>query len=116
MDQSSTEANSIKQVFSQSSHGEQECEVILCMVHVMRMWISKVYDKKAWKTMVLAMHKRTRIGFEQLVKVPSILVYCLLFPNTSKEITRTILTNELFWHANVLPFFRLLPRMTGIIS
>src|SRR6185369_16891224 len=59
LDQSSTEANSIKQVFPGLSGGEQECEIFLCTVHVMRTWISKIYDKKTRETMVLAMHKRT---------------------------------------------------------
>ena len=68
LDQSSTEANSIRQVFPGLHGGEQECEVLLCMVHVMRTWISKIYDKKTRETMVLAMHKRTRIGCEQLLQ------------------------------------------------
>jgi len=68
LDQSSTEANSIRQVFPGLHGGEQECEVLLCTVHVMRTWISKVYDKKTRETMVLAMHKRTRIGCEQLLQ------------------------------------------------
>jgi len=46
LDQSSAEANSIKQAFPGLRAGKQECEVILCVVHVMRTWMSKIYDKK----------------------------------------------------------------------
>ena len=46
LDQSSAKANSIKQTFPGLRAGEQECEVILCVVHVMQTWMSKIYDKK----------------------------------------------------------------------
>lgn len=68
LDQSSAEANSIKQVFPGLRGGEQECEIILCTVHIMRTWISKIYEKKTRETMVLAMHKTTRIGCDQLLQ------------------------------------------------
>jgi hypothetical protein len=44
-DQSSIEAKSIKKVFPGINSGEQECKVILCVVYIMRLWISKIYDK-----------------------------------------------------------------------
>ena len=68
MDQSATEANSIKQVFPGLHGGEQECDIILCTVHVMRTWMAKIYDTKARETMILAMHKKTKIGCEQLIQ------------------------------------------------
>ena len=37
LDQSSIEAKSIKQAFPGVNASEQECEVILCVVHIMRM-------------------------------------------------------------------------------
>src|SRR5438270_860051 len=46
LDQNSAEANNIKQAFSSLLTGEQECEVILCVVHVIQTWMSKIYDKK----------------------------------------------------------------------
>jgi len=67
IDQSSTEANSIKQVFPGLSAGEQECDILYCIVHVMRTWISRIYDKKIRETMVLAMHKKTNISCKQLI-------------------------------------------------
>jgi hypothetical protein len=67
-DQSSIEAKSIKKTFPGMSAGEQECEVILCVVHIMRTWMTRIYDKKTRDIMIAAMHKRTRIGCEQLVQ------------------------------------------------
>jgi hypothetical protein len=67
-DQSSIEAKSIKKTFPGISVGEQECEVILCVVHVMRTWMTKIYDKKTRDIMNAAMHKRTKIGCEKLVQ------------------------------------------------
>ncbi|GBB94275.1 hypothetical protein RclHR1_23220001 [Rhizophagus clarus] len=45
-DQSDVEFKSIKIVFSGVNAGEQECKVLLCIVHVMRTWMSKIYEKK----------------------------------------------------------------------
>ncbi|CAB4383384.1 unnamed protein product [Rhizophagus irregularis] len=67
-DQSSIEAKSIKKAFPGINGGEQECEVILCVVHIMRLWMSKIYDKKTRDVMVAAMHKRTKIGCEKLIQ------------------------------------------------
>lgn len=67
-DQSSIEAKGIKKAFPGISAGEQECGVIFCVVHVMRTWITKIYEKKTRNLMNAAMHKRTRIGCEQLVQ------------------------------------------------
>ena len=67
-DQSSIEIKSIKEAFPGINAGEQECEVILCTVHVMRTWMTKIYEKKTCDVMVAAMYKRTKIGCEQLVQ------------------------------------------------
>jgi transposase-like protein len=49
-------------------NGEQECDVFFCTVHVMRTWMSKIYEKKTRQKMLHAMHKRTRIGCESLIQ------------------------------------------------
>ncbi|RHZ74083.1 hypothetical protein Glove_227g182 [Diversispora epigaea] len=67
-DQSSIEAKGIRKAFPGISAGEQECEVILCVVHVMRIWMTKIYDKKTRNIMNAAMHKRTKIGCEKLIQ------------------------------------------------
>ncbi|CAG8657282.1 10345_t:CDS:2 [Rhizophagus irregularis] len=48
--------------------GEQECQVLLCVVHVMRTWMQKINEKKTQDTMIVVMHKRTKIGCENLVQ------------------------------------------------
>ena len=68
MDQSSIEAKSIKKAFPGINAGEQECEVILCTVHVMRTWMSKIYEKETRNIMIAAMHKRIKIGCENLIQ------------------------------------------------
>ncbi|PKY57815.1 hypothetical protein RhiirA4_510990 [Rhizophagus irregularis] len=67
-DQSSIEAKAIKKAFPGISAGEQECEVILCVVHVIRTWMTKIYEKQTRDVMNAAMHKRTKIGCEKLVQ------------------------------------------------
>ena len=67
-DQSSIKAKSIKKAFSGIAVGEQECEIILYVVHIMRTWITRIYDKNTRNTMIVVMHKRTRIGYEQLIQ------------------------------------------------
>ncbi|POG67678.1 hypothetical protein GLOIN_2v1481403 [Rhizophagus irregularis DAOM 181602=DAOM 197198] len=62
------EAKSIKKTFHGIDAGEQECQVILCIVHVMRTWMQKINEKKTRDTMIEAMHKRTKIGCENLVQ------------------------------------------------
>ena len=81
-DQSSIEARSIQMTFPGLSGGEQECEVILCTVHIMRTWMAKIYHKKTRDSMIGAMHKRTKIGCEKLLQdaidgcpVPTIKTY-----------------------------------------
>jgi hypothetical protein len=81
-DQSSVEFKSIKIVFPGVNAGEQECEVLLCIVHVMWTWMSKIHEKKTRDVMIAAMHKRTKIGCEKLIqnainncKVPTIQNY-----------------------------------------
>ncbi|CAB4382780.1 unnamed protein product [Rhizophagus irregularis] len=81
-DLSNIEAKSIKKTFPGMAAGEQECQVILCIVHVMRTWMQKIHEKKSRDIMIVAMHKRTKIGCESLIQdainsypVPSIQSY-----------------------------------------
>ncbi len=67
-DQSNIESNSIKMAFPGLNNGEQECDVIFCTVHIMRTWMNKIYDKKTRQKMIHAMHKRTKIGCEDLLQ------------------------------------------------
>jgi hypothetical protein len=64
-DQSAVEANAINTVFRGLDAGEMECSVVLCTVHVMRAWMSKIYGEDVRSKMVLAMHRRTRPGCEE---------------------------------------------------
>ena len=68
LDQSNIEVRSIKNAFPGLNSGEQEVEVIFCIVHVMRTWMSKIYDKKACDSMIIAMHKRTKIGCKRVIQ------------------------------------------------
>ena len=45
-DQSNIESNSIKMAFPGLKNGEQEYDIFFCTVHVMRTWMSKIYNKK----------------------------------------------------------------------
>jgi hypothetical protein len=81
-DQSNIEAKSIKKTFPGIAAGEQECQVLLCVVHIMRTWMQKIHEKKTRDIMIAAMHKRTKIGCESLIQdainqcpVPSIQNY-----------------------------------------
>ena len=67
-DHSSVEANSIAKAFPGIERGEQNCDVLLCTVHTMRTWMSKIYHPTTRNKMVIAMHKRTRPGWEQVVR------------------------------------------------
>ncbi|GES83591.1 hypothetical protein GLOIN_2v1777773 [Rhizophagus clarus] len=67
-DQSHVEANSIKIAFPGLKYGEQECDVIFCTVHVMRTWMSKIYDSKTRQKMIQAMHKITKVGCESIIQ------------------------------------------------
>ncbi|GBC28737.2 riboflavin-specific deaminase [Rhizophagus irregularis DAOM 181602=DAOM 197198] len=67
-DQSNIESNSIRMAFPGLKNGEQDCDVIFCTVHIMRTWMNKIYDKKMRQKMIHAMHKRTKIGCEDLVQ------------------------------------------------
>ena len=44
---SNIEPKSIKKIFSSISAGEQECEILLCVVHVIRTWIQKIHEKNS---------------------------------------------------------------------
>ncbi|GBC44021.2 hypothetical protein GLOIN_2v1789013 [Rhizophagus irregularis DAOM 181602=DAOM 197198] len=64
----SIKAKAIKKAFPEISAGEQECEVIFCVVHVTRTWMTKIYEKQTRDVMNAAMHKRTKIVCEKLVQ------------------------------------------------
>ena len=68
LDQSSVEANSIAATFPGLRVGEQECDVLLCTVHVVRTWIKNIYHSPTLNKMTYAMHKTTQIGCEALVQ------------------------------------------------
>ncbi|RHZ85353.1 hypothetical protein Glove_66g168 [Diversispora epigaea] len=67
-DQSNVEANSIKLAFPGLRNGEQECDTIFCTVHLLRTWMSKIYDVKTRQKMIQAMYKRTKIGCEAFIQ------------------------------------------------
>ncbi|CAB4379012.1 unnamed protein product [Rhizophagus irregularis] len=67
-DQSHVEANSIKIAFPGLKYGEQECDIIFYTVHVMRTWMSKIYDSKTRQKMIYAMHKITKVGCESIIQ------------------------------------------------
>ncbi|RHZ82220.1 hypothetical protein Glove_110g102 [Diversispora epigaea] len=67
-DQSNVEANSIKLAFPGLKNGKQECDSIFCTVHLVRTWMSKIYDVKTRQKMIQAMYKWTRIGCEAFIQ------------------------------------------------
>ena len=68
LDHSNIKAKSIKKAFSGTTAGEQECQILLCVVHVMRTWMRRIHEKSTRDLMTAAMHKRTKIGCESLVQ------------------------------------------------
>ncbi len=67
-DNSSIESNAVLTVFPGCHGGEQECEIILCTVHTMRTWMRKIYHAATRSKMILAMHKRTQIGCDEIIE------------------------------------------------
>ncbi|RHZ51825.1 hypothetical protein Glove_469g15 [Diversispora epigaea] len=67
-DQSNVEANGIAIAFPGLSKGEQNCEVIFCTVHVMRTWMTKIYETKVRRKMIHALHKITKISCDELIQ------------------------------------------------
>lgn len=67
-DQSSVEANSVVTAFPGLKAGEQECDILLCTVHIVRTWMKNIYHGPTLDKMVQAMHKRTKAGCEGLVQ------------------------------------------------
>jgi hypothetical protein len=93
-DQSSVEFKSIKIVFPGVNAGEQECEVLLCVVHVMQTWMSKIHEKKTRDVMIVAMHKRTKIGCEKLIQ--DVINNCTV-PTIQNYIRRNYMKNTQQW-------------------
>ena len=46
------ESNGIKMAFSGLEVGKQECNIIFCIVYIMRTWMRKIYDKKIRQKMI----------------------------------------------------------------
>jgi len=67
-DQSNIEAKSINKTFPGIAAGEQECQLLLCVVHIMRTWMLRIHEKKTQDTMITAMYKRTKIGCESFIQ------------------------------------------------
>ncbi|CAG8568990.1 1219_t:CDS:2, partial [Scutellospora calospora] len=67
-DQSSVETNGIFRAFPGLPKGEQAYDVLFCSVHVVRTWMSKIYEPKIRSKMIHAMHKVTKAGCEELIK------------------------------------------------
>jgi hypothetical protein len=93
-DQSSVEFKSIKIVFSGVNASEQECEVLLCVVHVMRTWMSKIHEKKTRDVMITVMHKRTKIGCKKLIQ--NAINNCTV-PTIQNYIRRNYMKNTQQW-------------------
>jgi MULE transposase domain len=93
-DQSSIEAKSIKKTFPGIAAGEQECQVLLCTVHIMRTWMQRIHEKKARDTMIAAMHKRTKIGCESLIQ--DAINHCSV-PSVQNYIKRNYAKNTEKW-------------------
>ena len=68
LDQNSVEANSIAATFPSLFAGKQECNVILCTVHVVRTWIKNIYHGPTLDRMTQAMHKKTQIRCNAMVQ------------------------------------------------
>ncbi|CAG8437974.1 1023_t:CDS:2 [Scutellospora calospora] len=103
IDQSSTEANSIMQAFPGINASEQECKILFYSVHLMRTWVSKIYEDKTRSIMIAAIHKKTKIGCEQLVQEA---ISTCLIPAVSKYIQRNYMKNThqwAFWARNYSP-------------
>ena len=94
LDQSSVEANSIAATFPGLFAGEQECDVILCTVHVVRTWIKNIYHGPTLEKMTHAMHKLTQIGCDEVVK--DAIANCPVQAN-AKYIARNYAGNSKKW-------------------
>ncbi|KAF9282796.1 hypothetical protein BGZ74_002081, partial [Mortierella antarctica] len=66
-DNSATEIASVKNAFPGITQGEQNCDTLLCTVHTMCTWMTKIYDSNTHNTMIYAMNKWTWIGCEDLI-------------------------------------------------
>jgi hypothetical protein len=93
-DHSNIEARSIKKTFPGITAGEQECQVLLCVVHVMRTWMQKIHEKKTCETMIAAMHKRTKIGCDSLIQ--DAINHCSV-PSIQNYIKRNYMKNTEKW-------------------
>ncbi|CAG8608209.1 4969_t:CDS:2, partial [Scutellospora calospora] len=49
------------QAFPGNNTGEQECKILFCSVHLMRTWLSKIYEDKTQSIIVAAIHKKIEL-------------------------------------------------------
>lgn len=94
IDQSSVESNGIMEAFPGLEHGEQQCSILWCSVHVMRTWLRRISQDAVRNKMLLAMHKQTKIGCEQTVQ--QALAVCDM-DDVKRYITRSWMKNTEKW-------------------
>src|SRR6185503_17877580 len=96
-----------------SQAGEQECEIIFCTVHIIQTWMRRIYEKTVKDKMVMAMHRTTKIGCEQLVAEA---VSLSSVPDVQRYIQRNYQkshNNGLFGHANT-PLFSYIHKIVEV--
>ncbi|GET04708.1 hypothetical protein GLOIN_2v1775727 [Rhizophagus clarus] len=93
-DQSNIEAKSITKNFPSIVADEQKCQVLLCVVHIMRTWMQRIHEKKPQDIIIMAMHKRTKIGCESLIQ--DAINHCSV-PSVQNYIKRNYAKNTEKW-------------------
>ncbi|CAB4397821.1 unnamed protein product [Rhizophagus irregularis] len=104
-DHSNIEANGIKKAFPDISASEQECEVLLCVVHVMRMWIQRIHEKKLGTQWLWRCTNGRRLDARVLFRMLLIVVPSLLYKTILKEIMPRIWRNGDYGLVNTPPYF-----------
>ncbi|GET03357.1 hypothetical protein GLOIN_2v1775727 [Rhizophagus clarus] len=112
-DQSNIEAKSVTKSFSGMAAGEQECQVLLCVVHIMRTWMQKIHKKKPRDIMIAAMHKRTKIGCESLIQ--DAINHCSV-PSVQNYIKRNYAKNTEKWEFFHSELKKVISSLYGLIG
>jgi hypothetical protein len=94
VDQSSIECSGIMEAFPGVANGEQQCSILWCSVHVMRTWMRKVTHTGAKSKMLLAMHKKTKVGCQEMIEQA---ISCCDAPHVQRYITRNWTKNSDKW-------------------
>ena len=94
IDQSSIECNGITEAFPGLAKGEQVCSILWCTVHVMHTWMRKVTHDGAKSKLSLAMHKRTKVGCQEMIQQA---IACCDAPHVQSYITRNWTKNLDKW-------------------